>query len=64
MILPFLLVHEWWTANVAIVDQTVFDRLKKDIDPKIQNEYLRYIGIDIKDEDELEKANDVFKKIV
>ncbi|MEB2627660.1 ABC transporter permease [Peribacillus frigoritolerans] len=48
---------------VAIVDQTIFDRLKKDIDPKIQKVSSVNIGIDVKDEAELEKANDLFSKM-
>ncbi|MEJ9227976.1 ABC transporter permease [Peribacillus butanolivorans] len=48
---------------VAIVDQTIFDRLKKDIDPKIQKVSSVNIGIDVKDEAELEKANDIFNKM-
>ncbi|GIN21480.1 ABC transporter permease [Siminovitchia fordii] len=47
---------------VAIVDDTVFNRLKKDLNPKIQKEPI-YIGIDIKDEKELEKANDIFNTL-
>ncbi|MFJ5747951.1 FtsX-like permease family protein [Peribacillus frigoritolerans] len=48
---------------VAIVDQTIFDRLKKDINPKIQKVSSVNIGIDVKDEAELEKANDLFKRM-
>lgn len=48
---------------VAIVDQTIFDRLKKDIDPKIQKVSSVNIGIDVKEEAELEKANDLFNKM-
>ncbi|MFY0804119.1 FtsX-like permease family protein [Peribacillus frigoritolerans] len=48
---------------VAIVDQTIFDRLKKDVDPKIQKVSSVNIGIDVKDEAELEKANDLFKRM-
>ncbi|MET3319206.1 FtsX-like permease family protein [Peribacillus butanolivorans] len=48
---------------VAIVDQTIFDRLKKDIDPKIQKVSSVNIGIDVKDKAELEKANDIFNKM-
>lgn len=48
---------------VAIVDQTIFDRLKKDVNPKIQKVSSVNIGIDVKDEAELEKANDLFKKM-
>ncbi|WP_299089734.1 ABC transporter permease [uncultured Metabacillus sp.] len=46
---------------VAIVDETVFERLKKDMDPEIQKETFLYIGIDIKNGDQLKKANDLFK---
>lgn len=48
---------------VAIVDHTIFDRLKKDVDPKIQKVSSVNIGIDVKDEAELEKANDLFSKM-
>ncbi|MFC8561138.1 FtsX-like permease family protein [Peribacillus frigoritolerans] len=48
---------------VAIVDQTIFDRLKKDVDPKIQKVSSVNIGIDVKDKAELEKANDLFKRM-
>ncbi|TKH15081.1 ABC transporter permease [Peribacillus simplex] len=48
---------------VAIVDQTIFDRLKKDVNPKIQKVSSVNIGIDVKDEAELEKANDLFKRM-
>ena len=34
----------------SIVDETIFERLKKDVDPTIQKESSIYIGIDIKDE--------------
>ncbi|MBT2617900.1 MULTISPECIES: FtsX-like permease family protein [unclassified Bacillus (in: firmicutes)] len=59
-------LHYYFTNGglpVAIVDQTIFDRLKKDIDPKIQKVSSVNIGIDVKDEAELEKANDLFKKM-
>ncbi|KKI89550.1 bacitracin ABC transporter permease [Bacillus sp. SA1-12] len=45
---------------VAIVDETVFERLRKDVNPEIQKESSVYIGIDIKDEEQLKKANDLF----
>ncbi|GIN91632.1 bacitracin export permease protein BceB [Siminovitchia terrae] len=47
---------------VAIVDDTVFNRLKKDLNPKIQKEPV-YIGIDLKDDKDIEKANDIFKTL-
>lgn len=45
---------------VAIVDDTVFNRLKQDLNPDIQQEYSIYIGIDLKDEKDIEKANNIF----
>ena len=48
----------------VIVDDTVFNRLKNDIDPTLQNEFSHYIGIDINDDENLEQANEVFKKTV
>ncbi|MFJ7744468.1 FtsX-like permease family protein [Peribacillus sp. NPDC097295] len=48
---------------VAIVDQTVFDRLKKDVDPEMQMEFPVYYGIDLKNKDDVEKANDIFDTI-
>ena len=47
---------------IAIVDETVFERLKEDINPAIQKESSIFIGITLKDEANLEKANDIFKK--
>ncbi|MFD2446956.1 ABC transporter permease [Bacillus sp. CGMCC 1.16607] len=48
---------------VAIVDETIFQRLKKDLDPKIQQASSLYIGIDIKDEANIKKANEIFQKL-
>jgi bacitracin transport system permease protein len=48
---------------IAIVDETVFERLKKDVNPKIQKESSLFIGITLKDEANLEKANDLFKEM-
>lgn len=48
---------------VAIVDVTIFERLKKDLDPEIQKEFSLYIGIDIKDETKIEEANDIFQDL-
>ncbi|HZG73498.1 MAG TPA: bacitracin ABC transporter permease, partial [Chondromyces sp.] len=46
-----------------IVDETIFDRLKMDIDPEIQRESSIYVGIDIVDEIKLEKADALFQKM-
>ncbi|MDR6121489.1 bacitracin transport system permease protein [Bacillus sp. SLBN-46] len=55
----------WYFTNggqpVAIVDETIFERLKKDADPSLQKESSIYIGMTIKDEDQLEAANKIFK---
>ena len=59
-------LHYYFTHGglpVVIVDQTIFDRLKKDVDPKIQMVSSVNIGIDVKDKAELEKANDLFNKM-
>ncbi|WP_286231798.1 FtsX-like permease family protein [Neobacillus mesonae] len=48
---------------VAIVDKTIFDRLKKDIDPAIQKKSPLFIGINLKNEKQIEKANELFKEI-
>src|SRR5690606_14337487 len=48
---------------VAIVDETTFDRLKKDIKHEIQMEPSTYIGIDLKEETNINKANDLFQEM-
>ncbi len=57
-------VISWYFTNgelpTAIVDQTVFERLKLDLDPAIQKKSSEYIGIDIVNEAEIAKANDLF----
>ncbi|WP_176343762.1 FtsX-like permease family protein [Priestia aryabhattai] len=44
----------------AIVDTHVFNELKKDADPSIQKESSIYTGIDISNEDNIQKANELF----
>ncbi|PTY77610.1 bacitracin ABC transporter permease [Heyndrickxia sporothermodurans] len=46
---------------VAVVDDTVFQQLKSDLDPEIQFDQSYYVGIDIKDDANLKKANNTFK---
>ncbi|MEK5521137.1 ABC transporter permease [Heyndrickxia sp. FSL W8-0423] len=48
---------------VAVVDDTVFQQLKNDLDPEIQFDQSYYVGIDIKDDANLEKANNIFEKL-
>lgn len=45
---------------VAIVDDSVFKRLKQDMNPAIQNESSMYLGIDIENEAQLSEANQIF----
>jgi bacitracin transport system permease protein len=60
-------ILSWYFTNgsfpAAIVDETTFDRLKKDEDPKLQQDSSLNIGINIKKEADLEKANAIFKKV-
>ncbi|PGY07720.1 ABC transporter permease [Bacillus sp. AFS031507] len=48
---------------LAIVDETIFERLKKDINLEIQKESTLYIGIVLQDEGNLEEANDLFQNM-
>lgn len=45
---------------VAVIDDSVFQQLRQDIDPEIINEFPISIGIDIKDKENIEKANEIF----
>ncbi|MFC6039540.1 ABC transporter permease [Paenisporosarcina macmurdoensis] len=47
----------------AIVDETLFEKLKKDMDPEIQLDSTLYTGIKISDGDQLEQANKLFTDI-
>lgn len=47
----------------AIVDQTVFDKLVQDLDPKIQKKSNVYHGIDIVDPIAIDQANQIFKDL-
>lgn len=47
----------------AIVDQTVFDKLVQDLDPKIQKKTNVYHGIDIVDPNTMDQANQIFKSL-
>ncbi|MDG0058578.1 ABC transporter permease [Priestia sp. P5] len=44
----------------AIVDDAVFNELKQNADPSIQKESSIYTGVDISNEDNLQKANELF----
>jgi bacitracin transport system permease protein len=59
-------VVSWYFTDggipIAVVDETVFERLKNDQDSAIQKESSLYIGIDITNEKELKRANELFAK--
>ncbi|MEC0766021.1 FtsX-like permease family protein [Bacillus atrophaeus] len=61
----FLLSYKFTAGGlpVAIVDDALFKRLKNDRDPKLQKESSASIGIHVKNEDQLKKANDLFAKV-
>ncbi|MCD4837502.1 ABC transporter permease [Neobacillus sedimentimangrovi] len=52
-----------FSSPVAIVDETIFRQLKNDHIPDIQRESSLFIGIELKDETNLGKANDIFQQI-
>ncbi|MEC0229622.1 FtsX-like permease family protein [Paenibacillus alba] len=60
-------VISWYFSNgslpTAIVDESVFNRLKQDLDPAIQRKYSHYMGIDIEKEAELQAADQIFKEL-
>ncbi|MEC0088977.1 ABC transporter permease [Paenibacillus macquariensis] len=60
-------VVSWYFTDggipVAIVDKTVFERLKNDINPSIQKKSSIYIGIDLKDRSNIKKADDIFREL-
>ncbi|AXI30285.1 bacitracin ABC transporter permease [Priestia megaterium] len=47
----------------AIVDDSIFNKLKQDADPSIQKESSVYTGIDISKETDIKKANQLFAKM-
>jgi len=48
---------------IAIVDDSVFERLKKDVNPSIQKKTSLFVGFTLKDEGQLEKANQVYQDL-
>ncbi|MBT2657602.1 ABC transporter permease [Bacillus sp. ISL-18] len=48
---------------IAIVDESVFERLKKDLNPSIQKKTSLFVGFRLKDESQLEKANQVYQDL-
>ncbi|WP_261303894.1 ABC transporter permease [Paenibacillus andongensis] len=60
-------IVSWYFSNgglpAAIVDDSVFKRLKQDINPAIQKESSLYLGIDIENEAKLLEANQIFHEL-
>ncbi|NOU91419.1 FtsX-like permease family protein [Paenibacillus sp. LMG 31460] len=60
-------IVSWYFSNggqpVAIVDDSVFKRLKQDMNPTIQKESSIYLGIDIENEAQLLEANQLFHEL-
>ncbi|MBN8201079.1 ABC transporter permease [Bacillus sp. NTK034] len=48
---------------VAIVDEKVYEELKADLNPEIQDEDSIFIGVDMKNESDKGKANTLFKEM-
>ncbi|WP_264739501.1 ABC transporter permease [Cytobacillus firmus] len=60
-VIPF-----YFTAGglpVAIVDEKVYEELKADLNPEIQLENSLFIGVDMKNDNDIVKANTLFKKM-
>ncbi|RDI39109.1 ABC transporter permease [Falsibacillus pallidus] len=50
-------------SPVAILDDSLFQQLKKEMDPSIQKKSNTYIGVTIDNPDQLVKANKIFHKL-
>lgn len=48
---------------VAVVDDQVFQVMNKDKDPSITSEFTEYHGVDIDNENDVEKANELFNEL-
>ncbi|MGN7175189.1 FtsX-like permease family protein [Cytobacillus sp. SAFR-174] len=60
-VIPF-----YFTAGglpVAIVDKKVYEELKADLNPEIQLEDSLFIGVDMKSDSDIEKANTLFSEM-
>ena len=47
----------------VIVDESIFKKLKDDVDPAVSGAYSLYIGVDITDSDQLTEANRLFNQL-
>lgn len=50
-------------SPVAVVDETVFEQVRRDLDPTIQLPSSHYAGVDVLQENQLGKANDLFNEM-
>jgi bacitracin transport system permease protein len=61
------MVVSWYFTDggvpVAIVDETVFERLKNDLNPAIQKESSLYIGFDMNNHADIKAANELFTEL-
>lgn len=57
-------IVSWYFTNggqpVAIVDDTLFSKLQQDFDPEVQKESSVFIGIDMKNEETIQQANELY----
>lgn len=60
-------IVSWYFTNggqpVAIVDDTLFSELQKDLVPEVQRESSIFIGIEMKKEENIQQANDLFMEL-
>lgn len=60
-------IVSWYFTNggqpVAIVDDTLFSELQKDLVPEVQRESSIFIGIEMKKKETIQKANDLFMEL-
>ncbi|MFD0825020.1 ABC transporter permease [Neobacillus sp. M.A.Huq-85] len=60
------IVSRYFTGGgfpVAVVNDSVFKQLKNNLEPTIQKKSSLFIGITLKDEEHVTKANDLFKEM-
>jgi bacitracin transport system permease protein len=60
-------IVSWYFTNggqpVAIVDDTLFSKLQQDFDPEVQRESSVFIGIEMKNEEMIQQANDLYNQL-
>ncbi|WP_087971875.1 FtsX-like permease family protein [Oceanobacillus rekensis] len=58
-VLPFRFANGGFP--VAVVDETVYQQLKANLDPESQGEFRQHVGIDIENLDDLQEAEAIFQ---